>query len=249
VIECLQGPYDPGQRGVRAYDNMNFALLGYLIPLYLQPDLKKSFDDLTAKGAWTLAERDKNLQLVLGDRMMIHLRDDVLPRAPGEISLSCDAANVYKATGAYGYKAKGDTGKGIITSRKASGKPCSGSGGNWISARHLASFVATTFFTDRILSERARNLMYRDDMPSGERLVWSEAKSEPWLKDNFGLPAVVWSGGDQNYGGGQSFEGVVVRLPDAYYLVLLVNSGGMGTRALKDAGVAAFKAGMAANFD
>ena len=139
-LGCFGGTYDPNLLGERDYQNINFSLLGYLIPLYVTPSLLSTFN--AVPKSVPAAERDADMQLVLGDRMDRFMREKMFPLAPGKISASCDAANEYKSTGAYGYVSKTDTGKGIITSRKASDKPCSGAGGNWMSIRDFGAFVA-----------------------------------------------------------------------------------------------------------
>ena len=51
---------------------------------------------------------------------------------------------------------------------------------------------------------------------SDDRQVWSQTKtSDTWIKDKFGMTNIIWSGGDQNYGGG-SVGGNGDRAPAAW---------------------------------
>lgn len=241
-LGCFGGSYNTTLLGKRDYENINFSLLGYLIPLYVTPSLLTTFN--AVPKSVPAAERDANMQLVLGDRMDRFMRDKMFPLAPGKISASCDAANEYKATGAYGYISKSDTSKGIITSRKAADKPCSGAGGNWMSIRDFGAFVAAALHSDRMLSQQTRLEMYRTGMDPDDRLVWSFTTSDSWISDKFKMSTIIWSNGIQPYGGGQSFNTVLLRLPLNYELMVFVNSGGMGVNSLAGAGMKAFRAGL-----
>jgi CubicO group peptidase (beta-lactamase class C family) len=240
-LGCFGGSYDPTLLGKRDYQNINFSLLGYLIPLYATPNLLPALNGVPKTVP--AAERDANMQVVLGERMDRFMREKMFPLAPGNISASCDAANEYKSTGAYGYVSKTDTGKGIITSRKADNKPCSGAGGNWMSIRDFGAFVAAALHSDRMLSQQARLEMYRTGMAPDDRLVWSFTTTDPWIADRFKMPTILWSNGVQRYDG-QSFNTVLLRLPLNYELMIFVNSGGMGVDSLAGAGFKAFRAGM-----
>ncbi len=241
-LGCFGKRYNNTLFGVRDYENINFQLLGFLIPLYTNPELVSGLNAVTRTVPED--EGDDHIQLVLSDRMDRFMREKILPLAPGRISASCDAANEYKANGAYGYISKSDTGNGIITSRKAGGKPCVGSGGYWMSIRDFGAFVAASLHSDRILSERARLQMYRTGMPADDRLVWSFTTSDPWIADKFKMSTIILSNGSQPYDGGQGFSTVLLRLPLNYELMVFVNSKGMNTDQLAIAGLKAFRAGM-----
>lgn len=244
-IDCLAAPYSRANLG-RSYQNINFSWLGYMIPLYLEPSLRKSFDDLRAKKAMTADKRANNIDLVLGNRMMTHINGSLFDQVTGRIALSCDAANAFKTTGAYGYRSKSDRSKGNITSRQAEGKPCSGAGGNWISVRDFGAFTATALYTDRMLSRAAKDAMFRPGLEADDRLVWSFTMSDSWTRDRFGMDPIIWSNGIQPYSGGQSFNTVLLRLPQEYHLMLFANSGGMNVNALARAGLDAWRAGVEA---
>ena len=245
-LGCFGKQYNNGLLGVRDYENINFQLLGFLIPLYTTPELIPALNAVTK----TVSEEegDKHIQLVLSDRMDRFITQDMFSLAPGKISASCDAENEYKANGAYGYISKADKGHGIITSRKAGGKPCVGSGGYWMSIRDFGAFAAAALHSDRMLSEKARLAMYRTGMSADDRLVWSFTTADSWIDDKFKMPTIIWSNGIQPYDGGQGFSTVLLRLPLNYELMVFVNSKDMNVNALAAAGLKAFRAGMEANF-
>jgi len=243
-LGCFGARYNNNLFGVRDYENINFQLLGFLIPLYTNPELVPALNAVTKTVS--VEEGDDHIQLVLSDRMDRFMREKIFPLAPGRISASCDAANEYKANGAYGYISKSDTSNGIITSRKAGGKPCVGSGGYWMSIRDFGAFVAAALHSDRILSEQVRLQMYRTGMTADERLVWSFTRADPWIDDKFKMSTIIWSNGSQPYDGGQAFSTVLLRLPLNYELMVFVNSKGMEAEELALAGLKAFRAGMEA---
>ncbi len=245
-LGCFGKRYNDRLFDVRDYENINFQLLGFLIPLYTNPELIPALNAVTKTVSED--EGDKHIQLVLSDRMDRFINQKMFSLAPGKISASCDAENEYKATGAYGYISKSDKGKGIITSRKAGGKPCVGSGGYWMSIRDFGAFVAAALHSDRMLSQQARLEMYRTGMPDDDRLVWSSSGVDSWIADKFKMSTIIQSNGSQPYDGGQGFSTVLLRLPLNYELMVFVNSKGMDTNALTVAGLKAFRAGMEANF-
>ncbi|MEO8435734.1 MAG: serine hydrolase [Pyrinomonadaceae bacterium] len=245
-LGCFGKRYNNTLFGVREYENINFQLLGFLIPLYTNPELIPALNAVTKTVPE--AEGDDHIQMVLSDRMDRFIIQKMFPLAPGNISASCDAENEYKATGAFGYISKSDTGNGIITSRKAGGKPCVGSGGYWMSIRDFGAFAAAALHSDRMLSQPARLEMFRTGMPADDRLVWSSTWADSWIADKFKTPAILWSDGAQPYDGGQGFSTVLLRLPLNYELMVFVNSKGMDSGQLKTAGLKAFRAGLEANF-
>jgi CubicO group peptidase (beta-lactamase class C family) len=245
-LGCFGKRYNNSLFGVRDYENINFKLLGFLIPLYTSPELIPALNAVTKTVPED--EGDNHIQLVLGDRMDRFITQKMLPLAPNKISVSCNASTEYKATAAYGYISKSDEGKGIITNHKEGGKPCIGSGGYWMSIRDFGSFVAAALHSDRMLSQQARLEMYRTGMPADDRLVWSFTASDSWIGDKFNMSTIILSNGSQPYDGGQGFSTVLIRLPLNYELMVFVNSKGMDTSALAVAGLKAFRAGMEANF-
>lgn len=246
-MECFSGAFDAGLIGQRSYQNINFSLTGYLIGVYTKPSILANTNAIS--DSTPVADKDKVFTIASGLQMDSFINDKVFKLLPGKVTASCDAANEYKNTGAYAYKSASDKGKGIITSRMQSGKPCIGAGGYWMSIRDFANFAAHALHSNKIISASTRKMLYNDQMASsGDRMVWSDRTSDSWIKDKFGMTNIIWSGGDQNYGGGQSAETSIVRLPLGYEVLVFANSNDLGSENLAKIGIEAFKAGMAQNF-
>lgn len=239
LISSFREDFDPKLIGVRDYQNVNFRLTGYMVASLSKPDVLTQMD--TWDTSSPLEERYKVSQNVLGVWMDKHIRTVMQTKIPGKPVASCDGANEFKTTGAYAYKSKNDTGKGIITSRLAAGEPCIGSGGYMISARHLALFASTALHTNRLLSDAARAEM----MPSrntDNRLVWSSVSDSKWGAENYGERFIYGSGGRQPYDDGQVACGSLVRMPGGYVVVTLANSGEWGSDDLGNFSFKAFTA-------
>lgn len=245
-ISCFGGAFDQTLIGKRDYENINFSLTGYLLAIYTKPSLRQDVNN--ADTSIPVADRDNTFQVAAGLQMDQFIAKKVFPLAPGKISASCDALNQYKNTGAYTYRSRLDRDNGIITSRMAEGKPCSGAGGYWMSIRDFAAFAAAALHSDKIISRQTQRLLYNDDMASDDRLVWSFTKSNNWIKTNFKMNTIIYSGGDQPYAGGQGAHTAIVRLPLGYVALVFANSDELGSSALADIGIDAFRAGMEHNF-
>jgi len=245
-MECFSGDFDADLIGDRDYENINFSLTGYMIGVYTKPDLLTSANAIA--NSTPVAEKHKVFTIASGQQMDSFVNDTVFKLLPGKVSASCDAANEYKNTGAYAYKSASDKGKGIITSRVESGKPCIGAGGYWMSIRDFANFAAHALHSNKLISAQTRKMLYNDQMAPDDRMVWSFTKTDNWIKTNFGMNTIVYSGGDQNYGGGQAAHTAIVRLPLGYEVLVFANSDELGSSSLANIGIAAFKAGMADNF-
>ncbi|MBP6014636.1 MAG: serine hydrolase [Alphaproteobacteria bacterium] len=246
VLGCLSGAYNPRLIGSRAYENINFALAGYLIGIYTKPSLLTAANGAPA----TTSVRDRSLffQKVAGATMNTFIRQKVFPKVPGNISASCDATNEYKANAAYTYISKNDTGKGIITSRfRDDVKACVGSGGYWMSVHDFAAFAATALHSEKLISVRTRRLMYNEQMDPDDRLVWSFSTSDSTIKSRFAMDPIIYSGGDQPYATGQGAHTAIVRLPLGHEVLVFANSDELPSSTLATIGIKAFKAGMTAN--
>lgn len=236
----------PGSQPPRArrrlYQNLNFSMIGFALGAFVKPDWVSQINQDSNRDA----ENPHDIiysQRALGDFMDNYIRSTVLSKVAGGAAASCDAANEFKTTGAYAYRNRLDRDPGIITSRKADGKECSGAGGYWMSARHLAAFASAALHGNTLLSSDAQSLMYGKNRVAAERLVWSSATARTWTNDNFGEPYVVWSNGRQNYTGGQTAGGVLFRLPENHVLVILHNSPELRPSDLERVGYNAFVAG------
>jgi hypothetical protein len=177
-----------------------------------------------------------SMHFIMKDRIWDQMTPSILP--------NCDAKYALANSAAYAYDSKNDGANGFIWSEVENFGHCKGQGGYYLSSRGLANYLAHFSATDLIVTNAARDLMYRDTMANpDDRLVWSSASVHNWFTQKFGMPRIVWSDGAQD-----NYRNVIVRLPRNYYLVLLTNSPELSTGQLKDAGVAAFRAATEHNF-
>lgn len=236
---------------LREYSNINFVLTGYLITFYRYPHAKVYLDSETE----FLSEEDADQAIrdTAGDSMHLIMKDRIWDRMNPQIEPNCDAANELQNSAAYGYSSKNDSDPGFIFSEFETYGHCKGQGGYYMSARDLANYLAHFSATDLIVNSQTRNLMYNDSWTSDQdyerRLVWSSTSVHEWFANNFGMPRIVSSNGAQDDDFGNGYRNVIIRFPQNYYLVLLTNSPELDTGELKNAGVAAFRAGMEHNFN
>ena len=226
----------------RQYSNINFVLTGYLLPVYERNYIVNELM-ATAVKISNSTQADQYVRDQLGKRYNEILHERIFDRMTPKINPTCDAANKVASTAAYGYQSKNDPNKGIITSQLEKKGHCSGEGGYYWSARDFANYVAHFSDTNLIVSNEAREAMFSEGMPRDDRLVWTAANSDDWMKTNFKMPVVVWSNGIV-----EGSRTVMIRLPQDHFLVLFTNSEDMSVGDLYNAGVAAFKAGMQHNF-
>ena len=239
VMGYLNGGMVPGNLGSYEYANINFVLAGYLLPIYEHGQLKNDYDLATSNMVKSLADsyaRDR-----LGPRMDEIFYERIFNKMTPKIKPSCNAPVEMKNTMAYGYKSRNDTAKGNVWSQVASSGHCAGQGGYYMSARDLAYYVGHVFKTDLIVNQEARNLMNQDGDNVNERIVWSFASQDSWIRNTYGMKNILWSNGVPGATGHRS---AIIRLPQDYYLVIVTNSPDVAGSDLDTVGIAAFKKGM-----
>ncbi|HWL92595.1 MAG TPA: serine hydrolase [Phycisphaerae bacterium] len=227
------------QYDAREYSNINFVMNGYLIPMYLAPSLQNSFDVTISANNLNQTDADSFVRNLSGNAMHAIMKTRIWDQMNPTILPNCDAANTLANTAAYGYTSKNDAANGFIMSLIDNQGHCGGHGGYYMSSIALAAYLAHFSATDLIVTSEGRNAMYNETMATNDRLVWSSSTPDPWLDANFDMPNVIWSNGI--HGGNR---GVIIRLPQNYYLVLLTNSPDLSVNQLRAAGVNAFIAGM-----
>jgi CubicO group peptidase (beta-lactamase class C family) len=241
VMGYLKGGQIPSQLGKYEYANINFVLTGYLIPLYEHGSLAADYNVEFGKLVPLL--EDSNIRDKLGDRFNQILFERIFNKMNPKINPSCDATNVMENTASYGYTSKDDHGHGEISSQEEKKGHCTGEGGYFMSARDLANYVAHVSSTDLIVNKEARDAMFTDNDDPNDRLVWALAHPDDWMKQHFNMPYVAWSNGIPAH-----HRSVILRLPQNYYLIIVTNTPDLDVVKLRDAGLDAFKAGMAHNF-
>jgi CubicO group peptidase (beta-lactamase class C family) len=234
--------FDPAQYDDREYSNINFVLTGYLMTMYEYPDAKDFYNLATA--GLNQADADQLVRDHAGMSMHFIMKDRIWDQMNPTILPNCDAASELTNTAAYAYNSRNDNSGGFIWSEVQNFGHCKGQGGYYMSSRALANYLAHFSATDLIVTSQARDLMYKDALADPDnRLVWSGVSVHEWFADKFDMPLIAWSNGAQD-----NYRNVIIRLPQNYFLVLLTNSPELSTTDLKNAGVAAFRAGMEHNF-
>ena len=118
--------------------------------------------------------------------------DRIFSKMTPSIKPSCDATNELKATAGYGYQTKSSA-KGVIASMIEKKGHCSGEGGYFMSARDFANYVAHFSVTDLIVTKTGHDAMFTEGMTPDDRLVWTAASGDNWMKEKFQMPVVVWN--------------------------------------------------------
>lgn len=246
LLGFLKDGFLASQYDKRDYCNVNFVLVGHLLPLLERHNLNYDLD--IATNGKSQAEADKYVRTQTGLRMDALMRERIWSKMTPTFSPTCDAKNdiLRKYTAAYGYTSTSDNDGTIVSSIETQGY-CGGQGGYYMSARDFANYIKHFSQTDLIVSKDVRDMMYSEEMSShhNDRLVWTEADTSPWSTKNFNVPRIAWSNGVT--GGTRT---VLLRLPQNYYLILFSNTSNKdaSVQHLYDSGLAAFRAGMDHNF-
>jgi CubicO group peptidase (beta-lactamase class C family) len=245
----LKAGFLESQAGKREYSNINFVMLGHLIGLYENEHINADLNGYVQNNKLSTERADDYVQDQLGRRMVEIARERIWSKMTPKFSPSCNATVDFKDTAAYGYKSRMDIGKGVLTSSIASRGHCGGEGGFYLSTRDFANYMAHFSQTDLIVSKEARDMMFNDQMENpDDRLVWSSAtdsqwRSYDWFRKNFGTGVIAWSNGAT-----EGTNGVLLRLPQNHYLVLVVNSNDLKVNELFNVGADAFIAATKDNF-
>lgn len=245
----LKAGYLESQAGVREYSNINFVMAGHLIPLYENEHINADLNAHVQNNNLPTERADDYVQDQLGRRMVEIQRERIWSKMSPKFSPSCNATVDFKNTAAYGYKSRMDIGKGVLTSSIEKRGHCGGEGGFYLSTRDFANYMAHFSETDLIVSKEARDMMFSEGMNPNDRLVWAGAtdknwRSYNWFEKNFKMGVIAWSAG-----GTEGTNGVLLRLPQNHYLVLVVNSNDFKVNELFNFGADAFIAATKHNFN
>lgn len=223
------------------YANVNFTLGSYLLPLIEYHNLNYDLDVET--NGMSSADADKLVRDRLGKRMDALMRERIWNKMSPKFNATCDPKKDVKNTAAYGYPNKQAKGSGEFYSMMETIGHCVAVGGYYTSARDFANYVAHFSKTDLIVTQAGRDQMFKDGMPSDDRLVWTNATTNTWINTNFKMSRVAWSNG---IAGG--VRTVLLRLPENHYLILFTTSPELSADDLFNVGTLAFKEGMKHNF-
>jgi hypothetical protein len=225
----------------RKYTNVNFTLGSYLLPLIEYHNLNYDLDIET--NGMSMTDGDKLVRDKLGKRMDALMRERMWNKMSPKFNATCDPKKDVKNTAAYGYPNKQAKGGGEFYSMMETIGHCVAVGGYFTSARDFANYVAHFSQTDLVVTQTGRDAMFKDGMPSDDRLVWTAATTDDWINTNFKMSRVAWSNG---IAGG--VRTVLLRLPENHYLILFTTSPELAVGDLFKIGTLAFKEGMKHNF-
>lgn len=223
----------------RVYANANVSLITYLIPVIANSALLGKVNQAVADKK--LKADSLELHKLIADEWEEYMHNNIYSQITPAVAPSCNPtvefANKKKAW-AYDYTSVNDTDKGATRdSRKTQGY-CQAQGGWYITARELAAFVANFEATNTLVSTQTRDLMFDDDK-AGEMLVWSFTISDTVIQQKFNLSRLPYMGGDQ--GGAHA---TILKLPNSYYAVGIINSSDFGSSGVTRRLLRAFKTGI-----
>ena len=240
----------PFAYGKRKYANANITTIGYILVAVDNPEFLVSLNKLIASKK--LKPEDPAIQKFLGENYENYMKTQVFNKIKPAIFPSCDAPKDYPAKNiiyAKTYPLPGAVTKGGEYSAKVSDGACHAAGGWYITANELAAYMANFAATETIVSAATRDLMFDDNAPQ-DQLLWSFDTKDADLLKNFDWQTSPYMGGDHG-----NAHATIVKLPNDYYAVGIVNSGilndegktgGSGLLTLNI--IEAFKAGVADNF-
>lgn len=221
----------------RSYQNINFTLLTYLIPSVADYYWMHNFNVQIDNASWKA--KDPEIIKRLGNRYEEYMRTKVFNKTVEPIKPSCDPAKELDSF-AYIYASASDAAKGSVWSERDENGACHAQGGWYISARELASFVATFSATENLVTKATREMMFDDDNSFNAAMVWSFPINDSWYQTKFGFNPLPFMGGDAPVNNGAA-HATIVMLPNGYYAVAIINSNDMNSTALTKILTDAFK--------
>jgi hypothetical protein len=81
-----------------------------------------------------------------------------------------------------------------------------------MSSRDFANYVAHFSASNLAVSDAGRDAMFKEGMAKDDRLVWTSATSDDWMKTHFDMPVIVSSNGIPVHG-----RTVLIRLPQNHF--------------------------------
>ena len=225
---------------MRDYENANFTIFTYLIPVLNDYTLLDKFNAEVVKNKWDAEAFE--LHQFMGKEWDKYVTGSIFPKLTPAINPSCNPPGEFVTRNivwAYYYKSVSDAGKGGTYDSLAVDGYCHTAGGWYISAYDLAAFVANFSATDTLVSAKTRDLMFDDDN-ANEMLVWSfPLANDKAIEDKFKYKVLPYMGGDH-----KTAHATILLLPDNYYAVGIVNSDEMGSGSVSTALLGAFKRGI-----
>ena len=229
----------PANVNVRSYQNANFSLLTYLIPMIAHPALLAQVDQDAAKGKWQAEGVEIHKRIADEWEKLMHAQS--YGKITPAIHPSCNPKVEYAKAGkswAPDYASKNDTKAGATRDSRETNGYCQAQGGWYITARELAAFVANFSATDLLVTGATRDQMYDDDK-ADDRLVWSFTIGDKLIDSKFHIQRLAYQGGD--HGGAHA---TILMLPGGYYAVGIINSNDINSYGVTSRLLRGFKTGI-----
>jgi CubicO group peptidase (beta-lactamase class C family) len=213
----------PENRGVRDYENFNFTILTFLLPMVASQTLHMVIDQNVVKQK--LKADDLSITQAMGNAFYGHMLANSFGKVTPKINPSCDAPNEYPAKKiiyAMAYDSVSDTGKGFDYSERLTNGSCFAQGGWYVSGRELAAFVANFAASEVLVSNETRDLMI-DEKNASNNMVWSTTYAPTkWIADNLSKNRMPAMDGLQ-----EGSRSVLIKMPGNYYALAIINSADM----------------------
>ena len=228
---------------VRSYNNANFEILGYLLPIVKNPQILKQLN-----LSFPSSNQSELIRQFLGKKYETIMSKDLMQATIPRFKMTCDPTNIrgipYRNPIALLYTQRFDPLKGHYYSSIENHNHCRGQGSYYLSSRDLAAVVAN-LSSGKLISKnfyRALVTPAGNDTIRDNRLVWSFELSNSYLKSRFGWNKVPYSGGDHtiprpNTEGtykNVAAHATIVKLPGKFHAVAIINSTEMGSRSLSE---------------
>lgn len=220
----------------RDYENANFSLITYLVPMIAYPFFLDTVNKEAAEKKWTAEGQEIHQRIALA--WEAYIKGMVYTRLTPPIDPSCNPTVDYPKENrdwAPDYRSKDDTAKGATRDSRVNNGYCQAQGGWYLSGRELAAFVANFRATTKLVSTATRDKMFDDDKWD-ERMVWSFTINDDFIKTKFNWRTMPYMGGD--HGGAHA---TVLMLPGDYYAVGIINSDDIGSYGVTARLLRAFK--------
>lgn len=220
----------------RDYENANFSLITYLVPMIAYPFFLDTVNKEAAEKKWNPEGQEIHQRIALA--WEAYIKGMVYSRLTPPIDPSCNPTVDYPKENrnwAPDYTSKNDTAKGATRDSRVNNGYCQAQGGWYITGRELAAFVANFRATSKLVSTATRDKMFDDDT-SNDRMVWSFTIEDDFIDSKFNWRNMPYMGGD--HGGAHA---TILMLPGDYYAVGIINSNDFSSYGVTARLLRAFK--------
>lgn len=212
--------------GNRSYNNLNYKLLTYLIPV-IALESRKYWIDYFAN-----AFGNETSRIILGKWYHEMMMEEFVPALPWAIDPSCRPTTEYANTYALTYASKTDNGQGQVWDSWVQEEGCRAQGGWYFSARDLTKLGMAIQNGNSVVDGEVRDRMWDSTNPD-DRIVFSGFESGAWMGAAFGGENLAPLHNGSHGWNGVRAESVIMVMPDNTVLSVVINSP-VGTATLEN---------------